>query len=153
MAYQVEVKPKEVQILLVEDNLGDVVLMKEMIKYSRFPIRLNVARNGLDALHYLRRQEPYPNAGEPDLILLDLNLPKMGGRDLLGAIKSDRELCEIPVLIMTSSKDPKDLEQSYANNANFFIVKPMDMGDYLGIMKYIEDFWLEKLWGHSGGKP
>ncbi len=145
MVYPMEVKPRGVEILLVEDNLGDVVLMKEMTKYSRFPIRLSVSRNGLDALHFLRRQEPYPNANTPDLILLDLNLPKMGGRELLGAIKGDRDLCAIPVLVMTSSKDPKDLEDSYANNANFFIVKPMDMGDYVGIMKYIEDFWIERI--------
>jgi CheY-like chemotaxis protein len=69
----------------------------------------------------------------------------MGGRELLGAIKSDRDLCAIPVLVMTSSQDPKDFEDSYANNANFFIVKPMDMGDYAGIMKYIEDYWIERV--------
>lgn len=145
MTTRLELKAKTIDILLVEDNLGDVILIKEMIKSSRFPIRLNVARNGLDALRYLRHQEPYPYSTLPDLILMDLNLPKMGGQELLGAVKSDRELCGLPVLILTSSQDPRDLEKSYANNANFYITKPMDIGDYIGIMKYIEDFWLERL--------
>ncbi len=145
MASHIGMKEKTVDILLVEDNLGDVMLIKEMFKGSRFPVRLSVARNGLDALCYLRRQEPYPQAKVPDLVLLDLNLPKLNGQELLGAIKSDSELCDLPVLVITSSKDPKDREQSYQHNANFYIVKPPDMRDYIGIMKYIEDFWLEKI--------
>jgi CheY-like chemotaxis protein len=145
MAPKVSTKQRSIEILLVEDNLGDVALMREILKMSKFPIHLNVARNGLDALDYLYHQGDYPHSLEPDLILLDLNLPKMDGREVLARIKKDANLNRIPVLIMTSSKDQNDISESYKSNANFYIVKPMDLDHYMVIMKYIEDFWLERL--------
>lgn len=145
MAAKTGVGQRPIEILLVEDNLGDVALMKEIMKMSRFPIHLNVVKNGLEALDYLYHQGKFGGSHEPDLILLDLNLPKMDGREVLARIKQDASLGNIPVLIMTSSKDENDISESYKSNANFYIVKPMDLDHYMVVMKYIEDFWLERI--------
>jgi|SRR5581483_12334509 len=138
-------EPRPIELLLVEDNLGDVTLMKEIVKMSKFPIRLRVVRNGMDALDYLYQKGEFHSQKRPDLILLDLNLPKVDGREVLAKIKEDKRLEKIPVLIMTSSKNEKDVAAAYENNANFYIVKPMDLDHYMVIMKYIEDFWLDRI--------
>ncbi len=145
MAVKMGLGQRSVEILLVEDNLGDITLMKEILKMSRFPIRLNVVRNGLEALDYLYHEGEYQNSIRPDLILLDLNLPKVDGREVLAQIKRDSLLGQIPTLIMTSSKNDADVLEAYKNNANFYIVKPMDLDHYMVIMKYLEDFWIEKI--------
>jgi two-component system response regulator len=145
MAVKTSVGEKSIEILLVEDNLGDVALIREIMKMSKFPVHLNVARNGLEALDYLYQQGEFSHAHLPDLILLDLNLPKMDGREVLARVKQDDTISHIPILIMSSSKDQNDVAESYKSNANFYIVKPMDIDHYMVIMKYIEDFWLERI--------
>lgn len=145
MAVKPGVEQRPIEILLVEDNLGDVALMKEITKISRFPIHLNVVKNGLEALDYLYHRGNFSYSHEPDLILLDLNLPKMDGREVLARIKQDAGLNPIPVLIMTSSKNENDIMESYQSSANFYIVKPMDVEHYTVVMKYIEDFWLGRI--------
>jgi two-component system, chemotaxis family, response regulator Rcp1 len=136
------------EILLVEDNLGDITLMKEILKMSKFPIHLNTVRNGSDALNYLYHEGNFQDSREPDVILLDLNLPKVDGREVLAQIKADSLLGHIPILVMTSSKNEADVLQAYKNKANFYIVKPMDMDHYMVIMKYLDDFWIRGLKGH-----
>jgi len=144
MKAKLEMGPRPFEILLVEDNLGDITLMKEILKMSKFPVRLNVARNGAEALDYLYHEGSHPDSREPDLILLDLNLPKVDGREVLAQIKRDSQLGHIPTLVMTSSKNEADVLEAYKNNANFYIVKPMDMEHYMVIMKYLEDFWITR---------
>ncbi len=144
MKAKLEMGPRPFEILLVEDNLGDITLMKEILKMSKFPIRLNVVRNGSEALDYLYHEGVYQDSKEPDLILLDLNLPKVDGREVLAQIKRDSLLGHIPTLVMTSSKNEADVLEAYKNNANFYIVKPMDMDHYMVIMKYLEDFWITR---------
>ena len=136
---------QHVEILLVEDNPGDVTLVKEMLKLSRFPVHVGVARNGEEALTYLRREEPFAYAPEPDLILLDLNLPKKDGREVLGEIKKDPALRHIPILILTSSRNDSDIQQAYQSEANFYLVKPMDLSEFPALMKYLEDFWIKNI--------
>jgi CheY-like chemotaxis protein len=138
-------KNRPVEILLVEDNLGDIQLLKEIMKTSRFPIHWTVARDGEQALEMLHDRDNYSGQGEPDIILLDLNLPKVDGRDVLDTIKKDRKLKHVPVLVMTSSQDSQDITDSYRNHANFYIVKPMDMDHFRVVVKYIEDFWLHRI--------
>jgi two-component system, chemotaxis family, response regulator Rcp1 len=145
MAVKVSMGQRSIEILLVEDNLGDITLMKEILKMSRFPIHLNVVRNGSEALDYLYHEGEFHNSILPDLILLDLNLPKVDGREVLAQIKRDSLLGQIPTLVMTSSKNEADVLEAYKNNANFYIVKPMDLDHYMVIMKYLEDFWIEKI--------
>lgn len=134
------IHPKTFELLIVEDNLGDVTLLKEVLRISRFPIQVKVVRNGLDAISFLKKEGPFVNELEPDMILLDLNLPKMDGREVLVRIKGDERWKHIPVLILTSSKEDKDMYDSYSKNADFYIQKPMDMDHYMILMKHIEDF-------------
>ena len=136
---------RPVEILLIEDNLGDIQLLKEIMKTSRFPIHWTIARDGEQALEMLHDGKNYSGQGEPDIILLDLTLPKVAGRDVLSTIKKERKLKHIPVLIMTSSKDSEDITDTYRNHANFYIVKPMDMDHFRVVVKYIEDFWLHRI--------
>ncbi len=144
MTLKMELGQRPFEILLVEDNLGDITLMKEVLKMSKFPVRLVVVRNGSEALEYLRREGGYRDSREPDIVLLDLNLPKVDGREVLAQIKRDRQLSHIPILIMTSSKSEMDILDAYKNDANFYIVKPMDLDHYVVIMKYLEDFWIKR---------
>ncbi len=132
-----------VQILLIEDNLGDVELIKVAFKEAKIPNQINVARDGEEAINYLFRKGPYKTALKPDLILLDLNLPKKDGRELLDTIKRDPVLKVIPIIIITSSEEERDVSMSYLLHANSYIVKPVDVEKFIELVKAIEGYWLQ----------
>lgn len=129
-------------ILLVEDNPGDVRLTQEAFKESKFIHELHVAKDGVEALEYLYRQGKFNDAPTPDIILLDLNLPRKNGREVLTEIKNDLNLKFIPVVILTTSEADEDILNSYKLHANCFITKPVEFEKFLEIVKKIEDFWL-----------
>jgi CheY-like chemotaxis protein len=133
---------KPVEILLVEDNPGDVRLTMEALKEGRILHHLTVVKDGVEALAFLRHEEPYSNAITPHLILLDLNLPKKDGREVLAEIKTDEKLKRIPVVILTSSQAEQDVWKSYNLHANCYITKPVDLDQFISVIKSIEDFWL-----------
>jgi two-component system, chemotaxis family, response regulator Rcp1 len=135
-----QVRP--VHILLVEDNPGDVGLTLEALKEATVPNKLTVVKNGIEALSLLRRQGPHAGTPRPDLILLDLNLPKKDGRKVLAEIKADDHLKRIPVVVLTTSEDERDVLESYNLHANCYIVKPLDLDRFITVVKSIEDFWL-----------
>lgn len=135
-------KSKHVEILLVEDNPGDVRLTVEALKEAKVSNNLHVAEDGIDAMAFLRREGKYADAPRPDLILLDLNLPKKDGREVLAEVKSDHDLRRIPVVVMTTSKAEEDILRSYDLHANCYITKPVDLDQFLTVVKSIEDFWL-----------
>jgi CheY-like chemotaxis protein len=131
-----------IEILLVEDNPGDVRLTREALKEGRIPSHLSVATSGEDALSFLRRQGEHAAAPRPNLILLDLNLPGMSGREVLGTIKQDAALKAIPVVILTSSHAELDVVKSYSLHANCYISKPLELDRFVAVVRAIEDFWL-----------
>jgi len=131
-----------IEILLVEDNPGDVRLTQEIFKESKVLNNLSVVENGVEAMNFLRREGKYVYAPYPDLILLDLNLPKKDGREVLAEIKSSDKLKRIPVVILTISKAEEDIIKSYELNANCYITKPIDLDQFIRVVKSIEDFWL-----------
>lgn len=133
---------RPIEILLVEDNPGDVRLTKEALKLGKVSNHLNVAEDGEQALAFLRREGPYAQAPNPDLILLDLNLPKKNGREVLEEIKADPSLRRIPVVILTVSEAEQDILKSYNLHANCYITKPVDLDKFLTVIQSIEDFWL-----------
>jgi two-component system, chemotaxis family, response regulator Rcp1 len=133
---------RPVEILLVEDNPGDVRLTIEALRESRFINNLNVARDGVEALAYLRREGKFANAVRPDLILLDLNMPRKDGREVLAEIKADAKLHTIPVVVLTTSRAEQDVLRSYELQANCFITKPVDLEQFITVVKSIENFWL-----------
>jgi CheY-like chemotaxis protein len=133
---------KPVEILLVEDNPADVRLTIEALKDAKVYNQLNVVSNGADALTYLRRQGPYTESTRPDLILLDLNLPKMGGLEVLDDIKNDPELRQIPVVVVTTSQAEQDIIKSYNSHANCYICKPVDLDQFITVIQSIQNFWL-----------
>ncbi len=139
---QISKSVRPVQILLVEDNLGDVRLTIEALKEAKVLNKLTVVKDGIEALSLLRRQRPYARATRPDLILLDLNLPRKDGREVLSEIKDDDELKQIPVVILTTSQDEQDVLKSYNLHANCYITKPVDLEQFITVVKSIEDFWL-----------
>jgi len=128
--------------LLVEDNPGDVRLTKEALKEGKVMNVLNTVGDGEEALAYLRRQGVYTQATRPDLILLDLNLPRKSGREVLAEIKDDPDLKRIPVVILTISEAEQDIIKSYNLHANCYITKPVNLEQFIGVVKSIEDFWL-----------
>jgi chemotaxis family two-component system response regulator Rcp1 len=130
-----------IEILLVEDNPGDVRLTIEALKEGKVANKINVAADGIEALAFLRREGKYENAPKPDLILLDLNLPKKNGREVLAEIKMDSRLKCIPVVILTSSQAEKDIVTTYNLHANCYITKPVDFGQFIDVVKSIENFW------------
>jgi chemotaxis family two-component system response regulator Rcp1 len=130
-----------IEILLVEDNPGDVRLTREALKDAKVLTSLAVASDGVEALAILRKQGKYSNASTPDIILLDLNLPKMNGIEVLAQIKEDDALKQIPVVIVTSSKAEEDVAKSYNLHANCFITKPIDFDQFIKMVRSIEDFW------------
>jgi CheY-like chemotaxis protein len=140
----VSTKPpgRPVEVLLVEDNPGDVRLTQEALKEGRVMVNLTVAADGVEAMEILNRQGPYKEKPRPDLILLDLNLPKKNGREVLLEIKADAELRRIPVIVMTTSKAEQDVHRAYNLNANCYITKPVDLDEFLHVVRSIEDFWL-----------
>ncbi len=131
-----------VEILLVEDNPGDVRLTQEALRDGKLHTRLNIVRDGEEALAFLRRQGPHADAPRPDLILLDLNLPRKSGQEVLAEIKNDEQLRRIPVVVLTSSQAEKDILTSYDLNANCYISKPVDLEQFIRVVRSIEDFWL-----------
>ncbi len=133
---------QSVHILLVEDNPGDARLTKEVFSDCKVTNTLSIVEDGEAALKFLRKQEPYSDAKTPDLILLDLNLPKKNGQEVLEEIKSDPDLQSIPVVILTTSEAEKDILKTYKLNANCYINKPVDFDQFANVVKLIEDFWL-----------
>jgi CheY-like chemotaxis protein len=133
---------RPIEILLVEDNPGDVRLMKEMLADARVANHLAVVGTGSDALEYLGRQGRHARAPVPDLILLDLNLPGMSGQEVLTRIKSNPVLRRIPVVILTSSRAEEDVLRSYDLHANAYVVKPLDLPQFVTVVRTIEEFWL-----------
>jgi CheY-like chemotaxis protein len=133
---------RPVEILLVEDNPGDVRLTVEALREGKVRNRLNVAIDGVEALAYLRREGKYAEAARPDLILLDLNLPRKDGREVLADIKADADHKTIPVVILTTSKADVDILRIYDLHANCYVTKPVDLEQFITVVKSIEDFWL-----------
>lgn len=135
-----EIEP--IQILLVEDNPGDARLTVEAFKDGKIFHKLHVVADGVEAMAFLRRQEQYANAPRPDIILLDLNLPRKDGREVLAEIKADDHLKRIPVVILTTSTAEQDILSSYNLHANCYITKPVDLDQFLRVVTWVEDFWL-----------
>jgi two-component system, chemotaxis family, response regulator Rcp1 len=131
-----------IEILLVEDNPGDVRLTLECLKESKVHNRVTVVSDGMAALEFIRGQEPYANSPRPDLILLDLNLPRLNGLEVLSIIKNDPGIRQIPVVVLTSSKAEQDIFRTYSLHANCFITKPVDLDQFIHVVRAIEDFWL-----------
>ena len=131
-----------VEILLVEDNPGDVRLTREAIREAKIRNQLNVVRDGEEAIAYVRRQGAYADQPRPDLILLDLNLPRKDGREVLQDLKSDPDLHRIPVVVLTSSAAEQDILSTYDLYANAYVTKPVDLEDFLHVVSSIQDFWL-----------
>ena len=133
-----------IQVLLVEDSPGDVRLTKEVFRDTNMDIRLHVASDGLEAMAFLRQKGDHANAPRPDLILLDLNLPKMDGRQVLAQIKEDANLKTIPTVILTTSESEADIVKSYQLQANCYLTKPVQLDAFEALVKSINDFWLTK---------
>jgi CheY-like chemotaxis protein len=130
-----------VEILLVEDNPNDVLLTRIAMQQCKIANNLHVAEDGVEALAFLRREGKYAEVVRPDLILLDLNLPRMDGRDLLAKIKDDAALSTIPVVVLTTSDVERDVVRSYSLHANAYVTKPLDMDEFIRVVKGIDDFW------------
>jgi CheY-like chemotaxis protein len=133
---------RTIDILMVEDDPGDVRLTREALKGSKLLHSLNVVEDGVAALDYLRRNAPYQEAVRPDLVLLDLNLPRKDGREVLAAMKQDPALRAIPVVILTTSQAEEDVLRAYNLNANCYVTKPVDFDQFMRIVRTIEEFWL-----------
>ena len=133
--------PRPIEILLVEDNAGDVRLTQEALSESKVWNSLHVARDGLQAMAYLRREGEHANAARPDLILLDLNLPGKDGREILEEVKSDDRLKHIPVVILTSSAAEEDVVRTYASHANCYITKPVGFDQFTRVVRSVSEFW------------
>ena len=132
---------KQVRILLVEDNEGDIVLTLEALEESKFSSIVDLARNGQQALDHLLRNEGYEQAAQPDLILLDINLPLVSGHEVLSEIKTNEQLKHIPVIMLTTSSSAKDIKKAYGNHANCYICKPAEINDFVHVIEGIEHFW------------
>ena len=130
-----------IEILLVEDNPGDVELTREALHDGKIHTNLSVAPDGVEALAFLRREGKYGGAPRPDLILLDLNLPRKDGRAVLAEIKEDRALRHIPVVVLTSSQAEQDIVRAYDLHANCYVTKPVDLDQFITIVRSIEQFW------------
>ena len=139
MSIRAAVRP--VEVLLVEDNPGDVRLTREALREGKVQNNLNVAPDGVEALAYLRREGPYADAPRPDLILLDLNLPRKDGREVLEELKADSNLKNIPVVVLTSSQAEQDILRAYELHANCYITKPVDLEQFIHVVQSIENFW------------
>ena len=131
-----------IEILLVEDNPGDVRLTREALREGKVLNNLNVATDGQEAMEFLRREGEFKDVPRPDLILLDLNLPKKDGREILAEIKADESLKRIPIVVLTTSQAEKDIIQTYNLGVNCYITKPVDLDQFIYVVKSIEEFWL-----------
>lgn len=134
--------PEPINILLVEDNPGDIRLTEEVLKEGEIRNNLNVVMDGEDALVFLRKEGKYKNMITPDIILLDLNLPKKDGREVLEEIKTDPALLSIPVIVLTTSSAEQDILNMYNHHANCYITKPVDFDQFINVIRSIENFWL-----------
>jgi two-component system, chemotaxis family, response regulator Rcp1 len=134
-------RARPIEILLVEDNPGDVRLTEEALKEGKFLNRLHVVQDGVAALDFLHRRGAYADAVRPDLVLLDLNLPRKDGREVLAEIKSDEDLRRIPVVILTTSSSDEDILRSYNLHANCYVTKPVDLDQFIRVVGSIHDFW------------
>ena len=133
---------RPIEILLVEDNPGDARLAKEALKEAKVHNNLNVAKDGEEALEFLHRRGRHQEAPRPDLILLDLNLPRKDGREVLAEIKAHDSIKRIPVVVLTTSEAEEDVLKAYNLNANCYVTKPVDLDQFIKVVKSIEDFWL-----------
>lgn len=141
---------KHIQVLLVEDNPGDAELTRQALASSKLSIDLKVLDDGEKALKYLRREPPYQGAVTPDLLLLDLNLPKVSGEEVLREVKGDKSLRSLPVVVLTSSEAETEVSRCYAAGANCYVVKPVDFSSFIEIVSSIEHFWFSVV--KTGGK-
>ena len=142
MTHSTKTSSTPIEVLLVEDSPGDVRLTREALKDAKVHISLHVASDGIEAMAYLQCEGPYVNAIRPDLILLDLNLPRKDGRQVLKEIKESPTLRSIPVVILTTSSSEADILQSYDLHANCYISKPVDLDGFLKVVQSIDSFWL-----------
>lgn len=133
---------RTINILLVEDSPGDVRLTREALREAQVRNHLSVATDGVEALAYLRREGAYASAPRPDIVLLDLNLPRKDGRQVLAEIKSDVQLRQIPVVVLTTSVNTQDVRNAYDLGANCYIAKPVDLDQFLVVIQALESFWL-----------
>jgi CheY-like chemotaxis protein len=131
-----------IEVLLVEDDPGDVLLTKEAFADNKVKNNLNIVSDGEEAVAYLRRQEPFAEASRPDLVLLDLNLPRKDGREVLKDIKADPDLRSIPVVVLTTSEADEDILHSYDLHANAYVTKPVDFDSFIRIVRQIDDFFV-----------
>jgi two-component system, chemotaxis family, response regulator Rcp1 len=131
------------QILLVEDSPTDAMMVREILSHASVPNVLHVVEDGMQALEFLRQLGPYAHAPRPDLVLLDLQLPRKTGQEVLADIKSDEDLRMIPVVVLTSSREERDVVGAYKAFANSYVTKPVDYGDFAEALKLIENFWLK----------
>jgi len=130
------------EVLLVEDNPGDARLTQEALKEGKVLNRVSVVSDGEEAIRFLRREGPFADVPRPDIILLDLNLPKKDGREVLAEIKADPDLKRIPVVILTTSQAEEDIARTYDLHANCYVTKPVDLEQFISVVKSIEDYWL-----------
>jgi CheY-like chemotaxis protein len=133
---------KPINLLIVEDNPGDLRLMREALRDARISNQIHSVADGEEAMAYLYKRNPYADSPRPDLIILDLNLPRKDGREVLAEIKADHDLSTIPVVILSSSQAEQDIYKAYLLAANCFITKPVDLDQFLAVVKSIENFWL-----------
>jgi CheY-like chemotaxis protein len=130
------------EVLLVEDSPGDVRLTREALKEGKVRNNLSVVNDGVEAMEFLRREGKYADAPRPDIVLLDLNMPRKDGREVLAEMKSDDDLKRIPVVILTTSEAEQDILKTYELHANCYLTKPVDLEQFISIVKSVEDFWL-----------
>lgn len=133
---------KAIDVLLVEDDPGDVLMTREAFKDNKLANRLSVVSDGVDAMAFLRKEDQYAGSPTPDLVLLDLNLPRMDGREVLAAMKSDPELRRIPVVVLTTSEAEEDVLRSYSLHANAYVTKPVDFQRFIEVVRQIDDFFV-----------
>jgi len=135
--------PRPIEVLLVEDDAGDELITREAFEHDKFNNRLHVARDGQEGLDFLYRRGAYQDAVRPDLILLDLNLPKYDGRQLLEKVKSDPDLRRIPIVVLTTSSAEEDILRSYKLHANAYVTKPVDLDAFIGAVRQIDEFFVQ----------
>ncbi len=131
-----------IDVLLVEDDAGDILLIEEAFADNKLRNRLHVVRDGVEALAFLRREGEYADAPQPDLVLLDLNLPRKDGREVLAEVKSDESLRQIPIVVLTTSKAEEDVLRSYKLHANAYVTKPVDFDRFIDVVRQIDDFFV-----------
>ncbi|HAC14884.1 MAG TPA: response regulator [Bacteroidetes bacterium] len=135
-------KANSIHILLVEDNEGDIVLITDAFEEAKIINNISVVRDGQQALDFLNKKGSYSDVKEPNLVILDVNLPKKNGHEVLKEIKSSKKLCHIPVIMLTTSSSPSDITTSYKNHVNCYITKPVDVDDFIKVVLSIESFWI-----------